>query len=99
MCAGPQFSGSFRNCTSLSTALYAVHGSAITLRSSSIRCCRVGIVLSGQATIATLDSCTICCCLNSIIAEAGATVKMNGCHILRTGCVRSHSTSPAATRR
>lgn len=84
ICAGPQSSGTFQNCTFHSTTVYAVHGATVTLRSSTFRQCRLGIIVNGQATSATLNDCTFRRCRTSVIVEAGATAYCSHCLLLKT---------------
>lgn len=94
ICAGKEYSGAFSGCTFRSTAVYAVHGAAITLRSCAFIQCNPGITVSGTAAAAALHTCTLSNCSLGVIVERGGTltaqssridrakgaVVVNGCH-------------------
>lgn len=84
ICAGAQYSGSFHGCTFLSSALYAVHGAAVTLRRCRILDCQPGITVSGDAAVAAATQCTFRGCATSIVADGGGTVSVDSCRIERT---------------
>lgn len=87
MCAGRDFSGTFRKCTFVSCTLYIVHGASAAISGCTWRDCPAGIVAHGLATTATLTNCTLRNCRFCIIAEAGAIVAMRSCMLTGGGGV------------
>lgn len=84
MCAGPQFFGPFQNCTCQASAVYAVHGAAVTLRRCVIRDSHPGLILAGSATSATLAQCVFQDCCTCIAVDRGAAAAAASCVLQRT---------------